>query len=170
MTERWTSTKFANGSEIFHVNRTFVPDDPRLPVEKGAGTSFFAPDGTKTVTGKPTQLFYADGGIRLLDAGRVVFGDEITIRGHAMSLGADLAPPEATGEFLGIWRLIGDVGMVAGPMLVGLIAGSMGLDGSAITLMFAGFIASLTLAFLVKETRIAPMVDREGETFTSSSA
>src|SRR5699024_8612865 len=35
--------------------------------------------------------------------------------GSMMTLGADLAPEGATGEFLGIWRLIGDVGMVAGP-------------------------------------------------------
>lgn len=90
--------------------------------------------------------------------------------GSMMTLGADLAPPEATGEFLGIWRLIGDVGMVTGPMLVGLIAGAVGLDGSAITLMFAGFIASLTLAFLVKETRIAPVVDGDKESITPSSA
>lgn len=75
--------------------------------------------------------------------------------GSMMTLGADLAPPGATGEFLGIWRLIGDTGMVVGPMLVGLIAGTMSLNGSAFALMVAGFLASLTLAFMVKETRLA---------------
>ncbi len=39
--------------------------------------------------------------------------------GLMMTLGADLAPPGATGEFLGIWRLIGDVGAVTGPLMVG---------------------------------------------------
>lgn len=78
--------------------------------------------------------------------------------GAMMTLGADLAPPGATGEFLGIWRLIGDVGMVAGPLAVGLIASSLGFTGSAIALMIAGFLASGILFFLVKETRVAPVV------------
>lgn len=76
--------------------------------------------------------------------------------GSMMTLGADLAPPEATGEFLGIWRLIGDVGMVLGPLLVGVIAGPLSLDGSAWALMGAGFAASAILAFLVRETRHVP--------------
>jgi hypothetical protein len=95
LTERWTFKEFADGSTILHVNRTFVPDDPRIPVEKGAGSSLTAPDGTRTVVGKPTQLFDPDGGIRLLDAGLAVFdplGDILVLHGHSESLGADLAP------------------------------------------------------------------------------
>lgn len=76
--------------------------------------------------------------------------------GSMMTLGADLAPEEATGEFLGIWRLIGDIGMVIGPLLVGVIAGALSLRGSAFALMAAGFIASAILALLVRETRKAP--------------
>lgn len=76
--------------------------------------------------------------------------------GSMMTLGADLAPEGATGEFLGIWRLIGDVGMVVGPLVVGLIAGVLSLDGSAYALAAAGIAASLTLAFLVQETRVVP--------------
>lgn len=75
--------------------------------------------------------------------------------GSMMTLGADLAPDGATGEFLGIWRLIGDVGMVAGPLTVGVVANELGLTGSAIALMGAGFIASATFLFLVKETRMS---------------
>ncbi|MBA3277048.1 MAG: MFS transporter [Chloroflexia bacterium] len=82
--------------------------------------------------------------------------------GTMMTLGADLAPDGATGEFLGIWRLIGDVGMVAGPLAVGLIGTWLGLTGSAIVLMIAGFLASAILFFLVKETRIAPVVHVAG--------
>lgn len=78
--------------------------------------------------------------------------------GSMMTLGADLAPEGATGEFLGIWRLIGDVGMVIGPLVVGFIAGALSLDGSAYALAAAGIAASLTLAFLVQETRVAPHV------------
>lgn len=82
--------------------------------------------------------------------------------GTMMTLGADLAPEGATGEFLGIWRLIGDVGMVAGPLAVGFIAAWLGLAGSAIALMVAGFLASAILFFLVKETRVAPVVHVSG--------
>lgn len=95
LTERWTFKEFSDGSTILHVNRTFVPDDPRIPVEKGAGSSLTAPDGTRTVVGKPTQLFDPDGGIRLLDAGLAVldpFGNVLVLHGHSESLGVDLAP------------------------------------------------------------------------------
>jgi MFS family permease len=73
--------------------------------------------------------------------------------GLMMTLGADLAPPGATGEFLGIWRLIGDVGAVFGPLVVGLVAASVGLSGGAWVLAVAGALAVFTLAVLVRGTR-----------------
>lgn len=73
--------------------------------------------------------------------------------GSMMTLGADLAPDGATGEFLGIWRLIGDIGMVVGPLIVGVIAAKLDLDRSAVVLGIAGLVSSLMFMFLVKETR-----------------
>ena len=73
--------------------------------------------------------------------------------GLMMTLGADLAPPGATGEFLGIWRLIGDVGGVMGPVAVGIVAAAVGLSGGAWVLSIAGWLAVVTLAVLVQETR-----------------
>ncbi|MGB3329972.1 MAG: MFS transporter [Thermomicrobiales bacterium] len=73
--------------------------------------------------------------------------------GAMMTLGADLAPREATGEFLGIWRVIGDFGGVAGPLLVGVVGDAVGLRGSAYFLMAAGLCSSAILFALVKETR-----------------
>ncbi len=75
--------------------------------------------------------------------------------GTMMTLGADLAPPGATGEFLGVWRLIGDAGAFVGPVAVGLLANVAGLRGSAFVLVVFGVCACLILAFLVKETRIS---------------
>jgi len=75
--------------------------------------------------------------------------------GSMMTLGADLAPREATGEFLGIWRVIGDIGGVVGPLIVGIVGDHLGLRGSAVFLMLAGFCSSVTLFKLVKETRRA---------------
>lgn len=74
--------------------------------------------------------------------------------GTMMTLGADLAPRGATGEFLGLWRLIGDGGSFLGPVTVGVIAGAMGLSGSAIVLSCIGFLAAGTIASLVRETRL----------------
>nr|MBA2597690.1 MFS transporter [Chloroflexia bacterium] len=74
--------------------------------------------------------------------------------GLMMTLGADLAPPGATGEFLGVWRLIGDVGAVAGPLVVGVVAAAVGLSGGAWVLAVAGWLAVFTLARLVRETRV----------------
>lgn len=94
VTERWSSTVRADGSTMLHVVRTFVSDDPRLPVEKGAGTTFIAPDGSRRVVGKPIQLIGPNGGVRLLDAGQVVFGpagNPSDVRGPHPSLGADLS-------------------------------------------------------------------------------
>ncbi|MDQ3410511.1 MAG: MFS transporter [Chloroflexota bacterium] len=77
--------------------------------------------------------------------------------GAMMTLGADMAPPGATGEFLGIWRLIGDAGGAAGPLAVGIVAGSFGLVNGAYVLAGLGLAASLTIALLVRETRQAPL-------------
>ncbi|MGE0483739.1 MAG: MFS transporter [Gammaproteobacteria bacterium] len=38
--------------------------------------------------------------------------------GIVMTWGTDLAPPARRGEFLGLWRLLTDLGTAAGPMLV----------------------------------------------------
>lgn len=92
LTQQFTVKVFPDGSEQIHVVRTFVPDDPRLPIEKGAATTFVAPDGTRTVVGKPIQLIGPDGGVRLLDAGWIGFFDDPVIRGPHPSLDADLAP------------------------------------------------------------------------------
>ena len=72
----------------------------------------------------------------------------------------------AKGEFggrVGIWRLIGDSGAFLGPTVVGVIAGLLSLQGSAWVLSGIGVAAALTLALLVRETRIDPAVVTSGE-------
>lgn len=73
--------------------------------------------------------------------------------GTMMTLGADLAPPGAVGEFLGFWRLIGDTGQSGGPLIVGQVADAFGLPVTALVLSGIGLIAALSFAFLVRETR-----------------
>jgi MFS family permease len=72
--------------------------------------------------------------------------------GTMMTLGADLAPRQATGEFLGVWRLIGDVGQSGGPLAVGAIADLVGLTASALCLSGVGILAAATLLVFVRET------------------
>jgi MFS family permease len=76
--------------------------------------------------------------------------------GSMMTLGADLAPIGATGEFLGIWRLIGDSGAAGGPLVVGGLTDAIGFSATAYVLAGFGVAAALTLGFLVRETRIEP--------------
>jgi hypothetical protein len=72
-----------------------VSADPRIPIEKGAGTTHRDADGVETVTGTPIHLIGGAGrhGTVLRDAGRVTFANELDIRGPHPSLAApSLAP------------------------------------------------------------------------------
>lgn len=72
--------------------------------------------------------------------------------GTMLTLGIDLAPQERQGEFLGLWRLIGDVGSTAGPLLVGGLAQGLGLAPSAVAVALVGAGGSLLFARFVPET------------------
>ncbi len=72
--------------------------------------------------------------------------------GTMMTLGADLAPREAMGEFLGIWRLIGDGGALGGPLLVGSIADALALGPAVFVIATVGIAAAGVLGFFVPET------------------
>jgi MFS family permease len=76
--------------------------------------------------------------------------------GSMMTLGADLAPPDAIGEFLGVWRFIGDAGSAGGPLVVGIAADALGLSATAFVLSGIGLAAAVILSVLVRETLQAP--------------
>ncbi len=73
--------------------------------------------------------------------------------GSMMTLGADLAPSHLTGEFLGIWRLIGDSGRAISPIIVGAVADAVGIVITSGAIAGLGVIAAATLATFVRETR-----------------
>ncbi len=87
----------------------------------------------------------------LLAAILMRFGNGIA-SGTMMTLGADLAPKEGTGEFLGLWRLTGDFGGSAGPVVVGNIADVLGLGFSGFALGGIGYLAVGIFLWLVPET------------------
>lgn len=72
--------------------------------------------------------------------------------GTMMTLGADLAPRQAAGEFLGIWRLVGDAGAMAGPLVVGAVADLVGLRPAALVMAGVGALAAATIYLFVAET------------------
>ncbi|MBI5877798.1 MAG: MFS transporter [Chloroflexi bacterium] len=72
--------------------------------------------------------------------------------GTMMTLGADLAPRQSVGEFLGIWNLIGDVGGSAGPLAIGAVAGSLSLVPAIFVIAGVGAAGSVILGWLVPET------------------
>ena len=73
--------------------------------------------------------------------------------GTMMTLGADLAPPGRIGPFLAGWRLLGDSGAMAVPLLVGAIAGTLALPAAALAVAAIGAGAAATFAWGVPETR-----------------
>jgi MFS family permease len=78
--------------------------------------------------------------------------------GTMLTLGSDLAPKESMGEFLGVWRLIGDLGGTGAPLAVGGVADLVGLAMSALVMAGVGMGAAAILAFLVPETLRRPAV------------
>ena len=72
--------------------------------------------------------------------------------GSMMTLGADLAPRDSIGEFLGAWRLVGDTGHMGAPLMVGGIADLLGLSHATFAIAGFGLLASGTFAFVVPET------------------
>jgi MFS family permease len=81
--------------------------------------------------------------------------------GTMMTLGADFAPPGATGEFLGLWRLIGDSGRAGGPISVGALTDALGFAYTAYVLAALGLGASAILGLMVHETRVKDPVIAE---------
>ncbi len=76
--------------------------------------------------------------------------------GAMMTLGTDLAPRGAVGEFMGVWRFVGDAGAASGPIAVGSLADAVGFTATTLIIALIGAGSAATLAFLVRETRDQP--------------
>ena len=72
--------------------------------------------------------------------------------GTMMTLGADLSPDRERGEFLGLWRLVGDGGSAAGPVVVGRVAEVADLHTAPLVVAAVGVLGAVLLATLVPET------------------
>jgi MFS family permease len=73
--------------------------------------------------------------------------------GVVMIIGADLARASGHhGQFLGLWRLIGDLGVSIAPLLAGALTGAAGLAAATLSVAGIGLAGSIVMAFLVGET------------------
>ena len=72
--------------------------------------------------------------------------------GTMMTLGADLSPPRSRGEFLGLWRLIGDMGHTGAPLVVGVVADALVLSSAIWVIAGSGLAAASIFLFFVPET------------------
>jgi MFS family permease len=72
--------------------------------------------------------------------------------GTMLTLGSDLAPEDATSQFLGALGLLRDTGRIIGPLLVGWLADAVGLGASAIALGILAFVAVGIFVKVVGET------------------
>lgn len=72
--------------------------------------------------------------------------------GVVMTLGADLAPPDQAGEFIGVWRLIADIGAAVAPIGIGALAQIATLGAASVLTASAGFVGAAIMAFFVAET------------------
>ncbi|HEU4598331.1 MAG TPA: MFS transporter, partial [Solirubrobacterales bacterium] len=71
--------------------------------------------------------------------------------GINMTLGSDFSPDVGRGEFLGVWRLIGDVGTAGGPMLTGMLTAVASLGAASVATGGIGLAGAAVMIFLVPE-------------------
>ena len=70
-----------------------------------------------------------------------------------MIIGADLARLALRqGQFLGLWRLIGDLGISLAPLLAGVLVDAAGLAAASISVASIGIGGTLVIGLLVAET------------------
>jgi MFS family permease len=110
----------------------------------------------------PSMLLYAVGlavlplavGFYSLLAAAVLLGFANGIgTGVVMIIGADLARASGRqGQFLGLWRLIGDLGISLAPLLTGVLVDAASLGVASLAVAGIGFAGSLVMALCVAET------------------
>jgi MFS family permease len=89
------------------------------------------------------------GAITLLIAALLIgFGNGIG-SGMIMTIGADQSPRHGRAHFLGVWRLMADIGSSSGPALLSLLAGGLTLAAGIAATGLIAFAAAGTLAYWI---------------------
>ncbi|MCA9829718.1 MAG: MFS transporter [Dehalococcoidia bacterium] len=71
--------------------------------------------------------------------------------GIVMTLGADFSPVIGRPDFLGVWRLVGDMGTAGGPALLGIVAGFASLSAASVAAGGLGLAGAAIMIFLMEE-------------------
>jgi MFS family permease len=83
--------------------------------------------------------------------------------GIVMTLGADFSPAIGRAQFLGAWRLCGDVGTAGGPLLVAGATAALSLGAASVAMGVLGMAGASLMLFLMPETlrraEVTPLVD-----------
>ena len=74
--------------------------------------------------------------------------------GIVMTLGTDLAPADRRSEFLGLWRLLTDVGTAAGPLAIGMVAAVAPISIACLSIAGLGAVGSFIVYRFVDETLV----------------
>jgi MFS family permease len=92
---------------------------------------------------------FTHGAVTLLIAASVVgFGNGIG-SGLVMTLGADHSPRHGRPHFLGVWRLMSDIGSSCGPALLSFMAASLSLGAGIFVTGLIAFAAAAQLAYWI---------------------
>ena len=87
----------------------------------------------------------------LLASLAIGFGNGIG-SGMIMTLGADHSPVHGRAHFLGVWRLMSDIGSSCGPVLLSFLAGSLSLAAGIGSTGLIAFAAAGALAYWIPKT------------------
>jgi MFS family permease len=94
-------------------------------------------------------------GTLLLAAAAIGFGNGIG-SGMVMTLGADHSPRPGRAHFLGVWRLMADIGASCGPALLSALAATLSLGGGIAVTGLIGFAAAAQLAYWIPRAGARP--------------
>ena len=74
--------------------------------------------------------------------------------GVVMTLGADFAPDATRVPFLGVWRVLSDIGTAGGPLAVAVATAAITLGGAAVVVGALGLVAAAYVMRFVPETGV----------------
>lgn len=95
---------------------------------------------------------FTHGATTLLVAALLIgFGNGIG-SGLVMTLGADYSPSPGRAHFLGIWRLLADVGLAAGPLLLSAVSAAASLAAGIWSTALLSFAAAGVLGYWIPRT------------------
>jgi MFS family permease len=102
------------------------------------------------------MLGFAESTTAVVLAGTVMGIGNGMSAGTMLTLGSDLAPADATSEFLAGMAVMQDVGRITGPLLVGVVGAALGLGAASIALAVVLVAAIAWMVLVIGETGRAP--------------